>query len=377
MNSKKQLSFFIQSLIPKPAYIALVFFVFSTSGRAQNSFSDNLSITAKYHHGYIVPEYQNFIYLVNENVNAFGFNILKKTTGSNDWEQLYNFPEYGFSFFYSSLGNDSVFGHEYALYPYFNLDIVSGNRVSLYNQIGVGLSYITEKFDLKENYKNVVVGSHFNIHFNTKFGLKFQLTEKFSFHTGLSFDHFSNGNTHEPNIGINSLTLYSGLDFLVGKKVEMNKHQLVPYNRQHEWKVFYSVGGKHARALDSHFYFTSSVSAEFNRSLSRVFYVGAGADVFYDSSTETELKADKTTTFNKKDDFRTGIHISQKVVYNRLSLELQEGVYIWLVDKVEHNVMYNRGIIGYTLSDRFSLRIAMKSHLHILDYPEIGIGVKL
>jgi hypothetical protein len=75
-------------------------------------------------------------------------------------------------------------------------------------------------------------------------------------------------------------------------------------------------------------------------------------------------------------DFRSGVHISQELVYNRLSLILQEGVYLLLTDKVEKHVMYNRGIVRYRVSDDFFVHLAMKSHLHILDYPELGLGLR-
>jgi len=40
--------------------------------------------------------------------------------------------------------------------------------------------------------------------------------------------------------------------------------------------------------------------------------------------------------------------------------------------------MYIEEIIKYNLSDKISVfRLAMKSHLHFLECPEIGIGIKL
>ncbi len=358
-------------------YVCVIFLFLFFKVNAQGKFTDDLRITAKYHYGYVIPEYQNFIYVVNDNIQSASLNISKKTTGKNDWEQLYNYPEYGLSLFYTSLGNDRVYGREIALYPYFNLDIVNYKRFGFYNQTGVGIGYVNKKFDLVENYQNVVVGSHLNIHFNTKLGIRYQLLDKFNFHAGLSFDHFSNGNSHEPNIGINSLTAYSGLSYLLGKKTEIVKHGLDALNRIHYCEWFYSIGGKHARALDSEFYFTSSVSGEFTWNMYRTFHIGAGADIFYDTSTESEMFAVKSGEYKKQDDFRSGIHISQSFVYNRLGLEFQEGIYLLLTDKVNHNVMYNRGILKYRISDRFTFRLAMKSHLYILDYPEIGIGIKL
>ena len=75
------------------------------------------------------------------------------------------------------------------------------------------------------------------------------------------------------------------------------------------------------------------------------------------------------------DDFRTGLHLSQEIAYGPFSFILQEGLYIGLTNKVDQNkLMYNRAIVRYNFNDRFLVHITMKSHLHILDYPEVGFG---
>ena len=75
--------------------------------------------------------------------------------------------------------------------------------------------------------------------------------------------------------------------------------------------------------------------------------------------------------------WQTGIHFSQSIVYNRFSITIQEGIYIGLKNHIYQKLMYNRGIVKYRITENFTLRLAMKSHLHILDYPEFGFGWRL
>ena len=123
-------------------------------------------------------------------------------------------------------------------------------------------------------------------------------------------------------------------------------------------------------------YFTSSGTIEYKWNPFRAIHFGVGADIFYDNSTEAEMLTLEMKNYRSLYDFRTGIHLSQEFVYDRLSLIIQEGFYVILTDQVEKNVMYNRGIIRYGLSDRAFVQLAMKSHLYVLDYPEIGFGLK-
>jgi hypothetical protein len=98
--------------------------------------------------------------------------------------------------------------------------------------------------------------------------------------------------------------------------------------------------------------------------------------LFYDSSAESQIEADGGE-FRKSYSYRTGFHVSQTLIYNRFSLTIQEGLYVFFPDHVLHKKIYNRGIIQFRISDRISVRLAMKSHLFVLDYPEFGIGIKI
>lgn len=342
----------------------------------QAKFTDDLDVSVNYHYGFMLPEYTYLLYLAEDHIHSGSLNFSKKTTGKNDWEQLYNYPEYGLSLFYSTLGNDKVHGREISAFPYFRLDIVNGRRFDFYNETGIGLSYVTRKFDLNDNYLNVAVGSHWNIHFNLKLGIQYRPPGKVKVNSGVSFDHFSNSNTTEPNLGLNYATFFAGLKYQMGDVSEKQVRQLPDHHRGHYYEFIYSAGMKHPRAIGSELYFTSSATFEYKWELFRVFHVGIGADLFYDGSTEAEMLTLELDHHKSLHDFRSGIHFSQEVVYNRFSLIIQEGFYLVLKDQVEQHVMYNRGIFRYRISDHLLVQLAMKSHLYILDYPEIGLGIR-
>ena len=342
----------------------------------KEKFVDDLYITPAFHAGFVLPEYPYFLLMTEDHVQSADLNMAKKTTGKNDWEQIYGYPEYGLSLFYSTLGNDKVFGREFALYPFFSYPIFSNNRFGFFNQIGLGISYVNRKFDLEENYRNIVIGSNLNIHFNFRLDFRVQVIKHYYLHTGLSFDHLSNANMQEPNIGINYVTSYAGIGYQLGNNTRPEDHELKPHSRDFSWELTCAFGGKRTRAFQSTLFYTSSGTVEFKWKPYRAFHIGAGADLFYDSSTETEMLALDLTDYEPYYDFRTGIHISEEIVYSKISLIVQEGIYLFLTDKVNHKTMYNRGIVRYAISDHILVSISMKSHLHILDYPELGLGFR-
>ncbi len=191
--------------------------------QAQNKFSDNLKLQVNYHFGVALPEYEFLTYIIDDYVQSVDISLIKETIGKNYWQQIFKYPEYGVSLYYSTLGNNEILGKEIALTGFFRVNFISRSRFRFYNRTGAGFSYVSRKFDFDDNFLNVAVGSHFNMHFNFRLGVNFSLSEKIELNTGLSFDHFSNANISEPNLGLNNLSAYGGLSYRLGQKIEKKK----------------------------------------------------------------------------------------------------------------------------------------------------------
>lgn len=342
---------------------------------SQSKFLDNLKISSNVQYGFALPEYSFVSYFTDSYINSFEINLLKETTGNNYWEKLYNYPEIGLSAFYTTLGNDSLFGKAVALNYFFKLKVIDRDKFSFFNRTGIGLGYLTEHFDLDDNKSNVAIGSHINVHFSFKWGVNYKVSEKFVLNGGLSFDHFSNGNTADPNRGLNNFTGYVGASFYLGDRTERKVPQPDSLSKSNYFDIYVNIGGKQPRSLSSGYFVTSSLSFSMMRSVFRAVHFGVGTDLFYDSSIEGVLN-DLGEEYKPVYAFQTGVFLTQQFIYNRIRIGLVEGVYVVLDNKVYRKPVYTKAFIQYKLTDHFSVRITMKSHLHILDYPELGIGYK-
>ena len=354
-------------------WIIVVFFPFILV--AQSKFSENLYLRTDLNYGFVLPEYQNINYLVDKPTYGFEVSLGKKTSGKSIWEKLYKFPEYGLTTSFTTLGNKEVFGSEFGLYPYVQNFLIRRPKFQMTSQFGLGIGYATKKFDLQTNYENISIGSHLNAHFNYKIGTRFILGEHFSINAGLSFTHFSNANMAEPNLGINLFKVYTGLNYSIHADKAFTAIELLQHETKHEFAFVYAFGGKHTRALQSDVYITSSLSSEYKFHWKRKLHVGGGLDLFYDSSTKVEMNAvKKGDDYKTMYDYKTGIHISQEIVYDRFSFILQTGTYIGLTNHLNNHKIYNRAVLRWKFNDHLLMSVSMKSHLHILDYPEIGFG---
>ncbi len=338
------------------------------------SYLDDFYVRAAYHPGFVLPEYTLYDYLVNDYARAFTLSVSKRPPGKNYWAQLYNYPEYGLAIQYATLGNTAIFGHEWSLYPFFNVHILKGEKISLINQVGLGISLTNKKFNQETNPYNVAVGTTLNCHFNFELNLQYQALKKFYLYTGIGFDHYSNGNLGEPNLGVNYMTINAGMRYLVGQKSEENHFTPEPYVPSTRMSMVFIAGTKHGRSLKDKSYLVTSLSFELKPKWWRVFYPGIGLDVFYDRSTRDEESVFGTEPYSSIDNFKTGFHFTQELVYKHFSLALQEGFYALLKDKVFGHTTYHRFIIRHQVSNRFFVQLSMKAHVVVLDYLELGIG---
>ncbi|HKL39200.1 MAG TPA: acyloxyacyl hydrolase [Cryomorphaceae bacterium] len=359
--------------------LAILFYSKSCSLYGQSkpdSLKGGLSLSLNGHYGFVIPEYSSFILLTDEPVRSGEVSLEKRLGTGNPWNSVYKYPTVGLTFFYTTLGNSAIHGSEYSLFPFIRIPFVQSEKFNAGISLGLGLSYVTKKYHSDTNPLNVVVGSHLNAHFQTKLDFRYKLSGSIGLQTGLAFGHLSNANTGEPNIGINNGTAYLGATYVLKSEFIPVRHTKFRPSKSLFYEVAIAPGFKSTRALKSTSHFTLSATGDIWKPVSRIVAVGFGPDIFYDSSTETELSIEESKEYQSVMQWSTGIHGSISLRYDRLRLILQAGIYLGLPNEVEDEPIYNRAMVRYAVSDKFIAYFAMKSHLHILDHPEFGFGYR-
>jgi hypothetical protein len=342
--------------------------------KAQYLFFEDIKIGADYHYGYLLPEYGFIQYLTESHINALEFNISKQVSGDKLWHHVYHFPHLGFSAYYSSLGNKDVLGNALAFNPFIDFNLIIQSRFYLKYKIGVGLCYVSKHFDPDFNYKNIPVGSSFNIWFNSDIYTIYHVSKNISLNTGIGFNHLSNANLAEPNIGLNYLTFFAGSEVLLSDRYFKETIIIPKHIKHYEFSVVLGAGIKKTRRFAPETYLAGSTSFEAVRILNHKLSIGTGVDLFFDNSIIDEMIINGSTDLKSIYQYKSGIHLSQELLVGNLSLIIHEGIYIGLTDKLENNTFYNKGIIRYKFSKHWFANLAMKSNLFVLDAMEMGIG---
>ena len=345
----------------------------------------NYELEAKVHYGYMYfqnDQYHSALGRYSRHTPSYELSLHYNTYGESRWEVLHNYPSIGLSFYYSDFGNDSIsaeLGRVFALYPFINFPITPSETSKLTFKLGVGLSWLTNKFDPKENYHNYAIGSHLNAAVNLSFEYRQRIIERLYWVASAGLTHFSNGATRTPNMGINIFSVATGFSwYLFSPKTHIDR-KLRPRNYLFEFdgkKHFvtdyqYTLGFKDmSQQYGTHqYFFVHNLAANFMFQLSERDRLGFGVDLIYDGS-------DKITKPDWNFYLKTGLLLSYEMMLDRLSFMFNVG----LRNNTALNsnkfglLFYQKVAARYYITDNLFATLAFTTYDIKADFISIGVG---
>ena len=142
---------------------------------------------------------------IRKNISAhlkYGFKFLP----AHYLGKYYPYATQGIGIGYNTFGNPSELGCPLAVYVFQSSRIVAlTSGLSLDYEWNFGASFGWKKYDEMTNFYNRVVGSKINAYINVGLLLKWELSCTTHLRMGVGLTHYSNGNTHYPNAGVNTV----------------------------------------------------------------------------------------------------------------------------------------------------------------------------
>jgi len=136
-------------------------------------------------------------------------------------DRVYNKPFQGVGLAYNTFNEKESLGNPVALYVFQGARIAQlSPRVSLDYEWNFGLSFGWEPYDETYNSYNVMIGSKTNAYLNASLHLNWMLSRHLNLITGVTVNHYSNGNTNFPNAGLNTIDFRLGLVYNINQPNE-------------------------------------------------------------------------------------------------------------------------------------------------------------
>ena len=311
---------------------------------------------------------------------GFMLSYAHKTTGKQEWESAYNFPDYGLYFLYqdfknSTLGYNSAVGGFYKFY-------FANRHLSL--KVAQGLAMTTHPYDRVTNSKNRAFGSRYMG--NTDFVFAYtrdHILDKLGLDIGLYFTHYSNGRFKSPNSGINTYGLTVGLHYDVHSLPLTTPAITKPtvYTEPIKYNFILRTGINESPSIGSGQKPFYHVGAYADKRLGRKSAIQLGTEVFFTLSNQEyirykalafpELHLDPNTDYK-----RVGVFVGHELFINRLSLETQLGYYVYQPYKMDIS-MYDRLGMKYYFSKNWFTGVGVKTHGFMAEATEFALGVRL
>ncbi len=328
----------------------------------------------KYATGFIIAHRPLVVHVQQKKVSTLEFSYFFTSRGIAEWERLFNYPLIGAAYQRFDLGNPDELGTAHAVYPLVLLPLLQHHHLRWLIRFGVGLAYVDKTFNLNDNYKNQVIGSHINGVFTTGFQFRVGSSKVNQLSLGIDFTHFSNGATKLPNLGLNIPTANIGYQRILGAPRSYFRTPFPPVKHKYEFTAYAATGFKEIYPPTGKKYFIAAVVPEVHKTIQRKSLLGVGMDYFYDPTIHLRMLDDTGESVSAgKADSRFGIHISYGLRAARLTGYFQTGFYLYNAFK-EEGMVYSRLSLRYQPWKHLFFCGNLKTHFGKADFIEWGIG---
>ena len=376
--------------ILKPFYITLIALSIILGTASESIANDNdtvaranLQIEMRIAYGFNVCHHPE-MYRFRAHYPLFELGVQHDTYGNKSWQQLLNYPSVGVTLLYSGLGGFKELGSVISIYPYLKFYFNKGTKNKIALKTGVGIGYLTNKFDPVTNYTNTFVGSHFNAALNIALEYKRMLSDRLSLALNAGLTHFSNGSMRTPNNGLNIMNAGLSACYFIDKPQQLIKRE--PRNDQ----TFKSWGKEN---ISYYFSFTYAIkdtdeylgygktwsvyciNANVLKRVSRLSKLGIGIDISYDETDKAVLFKDKIA-YRDFELLKPSISVAYELMMGSTSILLNAGCHLYAKEDSE-GVLFQKLFLKQNLGERIFITCGLTTHFGWADNFSFGIGYKI
>ena len=375
---------FMKSVVAKLCLMCLLIMQLhgSSSFAQHKQWGSNLLLEGRVNYGFLINHHLE-MEIYNSHFPAFEINIGKETFGTERWQSMYNYPIIGVSYWNSQLGNSKFLGTANAIFPYVNYPLWRNNKHELNFRVGLGLAYLTKRFDRINNYKYIAIGSHINAAIHLMAEYRLRVSPQIHTSIGLGLMHFSNGSTKTPNYGINTPALNLAFAYRLSKENSYMSRKLVPKLYKFEFPgssfidfsfgttvAYKDMGNEYERT-----FMIYTLTGNAMKSISFKSSIGLEADLTMNMS-DYYIANKKKIEYNGKNSLlRFGVGPVYHLNMANLSYNFGFGYYLKGLMAPE-NIYFKIGL-QYMITSKVYANLTLRTHFGQADFVGLGVGMKL
>ena len=346
-------------------------------------FVPNLQIELRTSYGFLIchhPEMKAF----SSHFPLFELSIDQATFGRKSWQSKSNYPTIGVGFLYTGIGEQPELGRAFAVIPHISFNCLKSERNQINFKLGVGIGYLTQKYDAVTNPKNTFIGSHINAAIDLSIDYNYMVTNRLGLTAFIGFSHFSNGSSRTPNNGINMAHAGIGAKYFISEpkqripKQQSDNQQYKSWNKENLSFCFaFSYSRKDIDEYLGYGMSWAAYNLQFNalKRLTEMSKIGVGVDLVYDC-TDKEVLRQKGIEFNDFEILKPGINAAYELAFGNTSFIFNFGCHIAGKDLCEGRIYQKFGMMQNIWNGIFAT-VSLTTHFGWSDYIGFGIGYRI
>ena len=360
-------------------YFTLLVIGLSITAFSQESNTKHYSLDLNYFYGNIAEHSKDIAHLITGHPTGLIASYNRKTYGLNEWERLYNYPDWGFSLIYQDGDNDFL-GDALGVYSHYSFYFL---KRKMFLRVGQGIGYATNPFDIIDNKKNTAYGTSILSSTYLQINYKQTLFKNISLQAGMSVVHFSNGNIRAPNNSTNTIAANIGLVYTPKDQVipDFIPNEKIKYSEPIGFNFVFRGGITESDrlGLGSHPFYVGSVFVD--KRVNKKSTLQAGVDAFFAEFLREQIKFEAIAlpiigTQGDEDWRRVGVFLGHELRFGRIALVTQLGYYVYYPYDFEGRVYARVGLKRY-FGKRIFGAVTVKAHGAKAEGVEFAIGYRL
>jgi hypothetical protein len=347
---------------------------------SQNGVTGNpdWQIKPSYHEGFILVHRTSIGHLVKGYPAIYELNISKPTLGNKLWHIENNRPDIGLTLQCLDFKNAPQLGYGLIAAPYIEIPLNEREKPSrLVLRLCWGVTYLTKKFDITENHKNIAIGSHVNAFVQFKWFWHLRLSKYLRFEPGFAFSHASNGRSKNPNLGLNVVSVNASLNILIPSSSKSKVERIDSSTRvksKNELMAFAAVGFNQREVMGREME-TYVVSVAYQRNVRNTHKFSAGIDVFYDQNYWIDYENSLLRPPTGIDRTRAALRLGYSYNIGRISLPIEMGYYLNQKVYPDGFVVSRIGVRYYSACGLIA-HFGLRTHFAVAYNFEYGLGYR-
>lgn len=333
-----------------------------------------LWISFRYSHGFVIAHHKSMEALARNHVGLFeaAVSVGNGLSHSLSPQGMHT----GVSYLFSSLSDTRITGDVHAIVPWVEYPWHLGD-FGLSFRMGLGLSWVTNPFDLETNFRNTAIGSHLNAAILLNGGIQYQPVSRWVWSTGVSFVHFSNGSTRQPNYGINLPLLYGGVAYNIRKGTTGRVARPDTNDYRRFFAGVQAVGGqKQIFPVNGPNYLSWLAAPYAGYRFSRDFAGLLAFDVSFNESDIDFLSQKNVFVVNHSEVIKTGLSLGMSQRLGRLDLSFRFGYYLHQLEDSD-GPLYDVLSLSCRIVGGLDGRILLKTHFARADFVGLGLSYSI